>query len=328
MKKRIILIGGAGFIGHNLALKLKKNFDVFVVDSLQVNHIGEHSLKGSNNNNLYINLLNQRLDLLKQSSVPIHIVDARDYSLLTSFVNHIKPHIVIHLAAVAHAKKANKDPYSTIDHSMRTLENILDIIRERNIHLIYFSSSMVYGNFKKKIVTEKDRCDPLGIYGTLKFSGEKLVLAYEQVFKSKYTIIRPSALYGPRCVSGRVGQIFIEKSLKKENLIIEGDGNDALDFTYIDDLIQGVNLVIDNPKAINQIYNITYGKAAKIKKLADLVSSYFKGIKVTYKKRDVLMPERGTLSISKAKKELGYKPNFDITKGFHEYILWYKSLGL
>ena len=58
------------------------------------------------------------------------------------------------------------------------------------------------------------------------------------------------------------------------------------------------------------------------------MSSYFKGIKVTYKKRDVLMPERGTLSISKAKKELGYKPNFDITKGFHEYILWYKSLGL
>ena len=82
-------------------------------------------------------------------------------------------------------------------------------------------------------------------------------------------------MYGPRCVSGRVGQIFIEKALKKENLIIEGDGNDALDFTYIDDLIQGVNLVIDNPKAINQTYNITYGNSAKIKTLADLVSSYF-----------------------------------------------------
>ena len=88
-------------------------------------------LKDQNNTNLYINLLNQRLDLLKKNSIPIHIVDARDYSLLTSFVNHIKPHIVIHLMTVAHAKKANKDPYSTIDHSMRTLENILDIIERK-----------------------------------------------------------------------------------------------------------------------------------------------------------------------------------------------------
>ncbi len=328
MKKRIILLGGAGFIGHNLALKLKKKYDIFVVDSLQVNNIGEHSLKNSKNQNLYINLLNQRLDLLKQNKIPIQIVDARDYQLLTRFFNSIKPHIVIHLAAVAHAKKANKDPYSTIDHSMRTLENVLDIIRGRNIHLIYFSSSMVYGNFKKKKVTELDRCDPLGIYGTLKFSGEKLVKAYEQVFKSTFTIIRPSALYGPRCVSGRVGQVFIEKALKKENLEIEGDGNDALDFTYIDDLTQGIKLVIDNPKAVNQIFNITYGNAAKIKVLADLVTSYFPKINVKFKKRDVLMPERGTLSILKAKKVLGYKPEFNLAKGIHEYISWYKSLDL
>ena len=107
-------------------------------------------MKSSKNQNLYIDLLNQRLDLLKHNKIPIQIVDARDYTLLTSFFNSIKPHIIIHLAAVAHAKKANKDPYSTIDHSMRTLENVLDIIRGKNIHLIYFSSSMVYGNFKKK----------------------------------------------------------------------------------------------------------------------------------------------------------------------------------
>ena len=229
---------------------------------------------------------------------------------------------------MAHAQKANKDPYSTIDHSMRTLENVLDIIRGLNIHLIYFSSSMVYGNFKKKEVTELDHCDPLGIYGTLKFSGEKLVQAYEQVFKSTYTIIRPSALYGPRCVSGRVGQVFIEKALKKQNLEIEGDGNDALDFTYIDDLIHGIELSIDNPKAINQIFNITYGNAAKIKVLADLVKSYFPKIKISFKKRDVLMPERGTLSILKAKKKLGYKPKFNLAKGIGEYISWYKSLDL
>ena len=125
-----------------------------------------------------------------------------------------------------------------------------------------------------------------------------------------------------------LGKYLLKKHLKKQNLEIEGDGNDALDFTYIDDLIHGIELSIDNPKAINQIFNITYGNAAKIKVLADLVTSYFPRIKVSFKKRDVLMPERGTLSILKAKKELGYMPKFNLAKGIHEYISWYKSLNL
>ena len=80
------------------------------------------------------------------------------------------------MAAVAHAQKANKDPYSTFDHSTRTLENTLDICKNRNIHFIYFSSSMVYGQFDGKSVTEESPCNPIGIYGALKFSGEKLLL--------------------------------------------------------------------------------------------------------------------------------------------------------
>ena len=70
---------------------------------------------------------------------------------------------------------------------------------------------MVYGNFKKTKVTEDEYCEPIGIYGALKFSGEKLIKAYNQVFDLPYTIVRPSALYGERCISRRVGQIFIEK---------------------------------------------------------------------------------------------------------------------
>ena len=108
----------------------------------------------------------------------------------------IKPNIVIHLAAVSHSNRSNKDPYSTFDHSLRTLENALDCSKNKVEQFIYFSSSMVYGNFNKKNVSEDTECNPLGIYGALKFSGEKLVIAYNQVFDLPYTIIRPSALYG------------------------------------------------------------------------------------------------------------------------------------
>mgnify|MGYP000845967368 CR=1 FL=1 len=73
---------------------------------------------------------------------------------------------------------------------------------------------MVYGNFKQDFVDENSICDPIGIYGALKFSGEKIVIAYNQVFDIPYTIVRPSALYGERCVSRRVGQIFIENAIQ------------------------------------------------------------------------------------------------------------------
>ena len=326
--KKIVLVGGAGFIGHNLAIYLKKlGADVYVIDSLQVNNLGEHT-KVSFQNSLHLNFLYERIELLKKYKIPIHVVDARDYNLLTTHLNQINPSVIIHLAAVAHAKKANKDPYSTIDHNMRTLENALDIARDKKVHFIFFSSSMVYGQFSGKAVNENTPCNPLGIYGALKFSGEKLVIAYNQVFNLKYTIVRPSALYGERCVSGRVGQIFIENAIKSKNLESEGDGEDGLDFTYIDDLIQGIEKIINNKSSINQTYNLTYGKSEKIKLLGSLIQSNFPNIKIKFKKRDKLIPLRGTLDIKKAKKEIQYSPKFSLELGMQKYIEWYKSLQI
>ena len=92
---------------------------------------------------------------------------------------------------------------------------------------------MVYGNFKKEKVDENEICSPIGIYGTLKYSGELIVKSYNYVFNLPYTIIRPSALYGERCISRRVGQIFIENALQNKEIEIHGDGSEKLDFTYI-----------------------------------------------------------------------------------------------
>ena len=184
---------------------------------------------------------------------------------------------------------------------------------------------MVYGQFDGKSVTEESPCNPLGIYGALKFSGEKLVIAYSQVFNLKYTIIRPSALYGERCVSRRVSQIFIENAIKHNSFCVQGSGEDSLDFTYVTDLIKGVELVIIKKKAINQIFNLTFGRASKINYLAELVKSYFPKVKIKYEKRDQLIPERGTLDITKAKKLLSYSPENDLKTGIKKYIKWYSK---
>lgn len=328
--KRVAIIGGAGFIGHNLALKLVEvGAEPHVVDGLQVNNIGYYTSGYGKNPNAerYIAFINERLSLLRKSKVGLNIVDVRDYHAVSHTLEEINPDVVVHLAAIAHANRSNKDPFSTFDHSMRTLENVLDASRSKGIHVIYFSSSMVYGNFDGEAVAEDRVCNPIGIYGALKYGSEKLVIGYNQVFNVPFTIIRPSALYGERCVSRRVGQAFIENALIGEDLTINGDGTEGLDFTYIDDLIQGIILSITKPESVNQVFNITFGDARSINQLAEIVMDFFPGIKLHHKTRDGLMPERGTLSIAKAQKLLGYTPQHPVEEGFVKYINWYKDFA-
>ena len=327
--KRVALIGGSGFIGHNLALELARlGAEVHVVDSLQVNNLGAFSNAYNDPNKaLYLHVINQRLGLLRDAQIPLHVVDARDYQVLSRTLAEMKPDAIVQLAAIAHANRANKDPFSTFDHSFRTLENALDYARGEKCHFIYFSSSMVYGNFDSEAVTEDRHCEPIGIYGALKYGGEKLVIAYHQVFDLPYTIVRPSALYGERCVSRRVGQAFIENALRGMDLSMNGDGSDSLDFTYIQDLVQGIVLCVARPQARNQVFNLTYGGARSLNQMTEIMREQFRGIKVNYQPRDKLMPERGTLSVEKAKRLLGYAPAFPLEKGFVRYIEWYKGLA-
>ena len=326
MKKKICLVGGCGFIGHNLALELKSSgHSVTVIDSLAINNILTFTGNDIKNKNLYNSILNNRIDLLKKSNVELLIQDAREYHAMSRLIEKVQPDIIVHLAAVSHANKSNKDPHTTFDHSLRTLENTLDLARNNKAHVVYVSSSMVYGNFEKPEVDENEKCDPIGIYGSLKYSGELIVKAYNQVFGLPYTIIRPSALYGERCVSRRVGQIFIENSLQDLEINVNGDGEDKLDFTYIEDLVSGVKLCCENKNSINQTFNLTYGSAKKISELIDILKSEFPKTKINFKEREKFMPERGTLSIKKAKDLLGYEPKNPIEIGYIKYIQWYKN---
>jgi len=326
--KRVALMGGVGFIGHNLALKLKEyGAEPHVVDGLQVNSLGYYTSSFNKNSRaeLYIEFINDRLRLLREAKINLYVIDIRDYHIVSRTLEDIKPDTVVHLAAIAHANRSNKDPFSTFDHSLRTLENVLDATRSKGSHVIYLSSSMVYGNFDGEVVTEDRVCNPLGIYGALKYGSEKLIIGYNQVFDLPYTIIRPSALYGERCVSRRVGQAFIENALVGQDLTVNGDGSDSLDFTYIQDLIQGILRAIVTPEAQGEVFNLTYGDARTLKQIAGLIREHFPDIQLKHNPRDGLMPERGALSIEKASRMLGYKPQYPVEKGFVNYIKWYKE---
>lgn len=329
MSARVAIVGGGGFIGHHLARELaERGTDVHVVDSLQVNNMVAVATdeRFRPHRELYSRILAERLDLLREAGVPVHIQDARDYHALSRLLSDIAPQVIVHAAAVSHAGQSNKDPYSTFDHSLRTLENALDWARGGAEHFIFLSSSMVYGNFLTPEVSEDHPLNSIGIYGALKVAGEKMVVAYQQVFDLPYTIIRPSALYGPRCISRRVSQVFIENALEHRPIVIDGDGTDRLDFTYIDDLVEGICLVIDSPAARNEIFNLTYGEARSIAEVVELVRDEFPDVAVEHTQRDRLMPERGTLSVAKARALLGYAPASPIDVGIPKYIGWYRQL--
>jgi nucleoside-diphosphate-sugar epimerase len=314
---RIALVGGAGFIGHHLALKLRAQHELLLVDSLAVNN--KYALGDAHSQAI----ISERLDLLH--GVPLAIADARDYHSLSGLVGKFAPECLIHLAAVAHLDRANKDPHSTFDHSLRTLENSLDIARSLKCHFIYFSSSTVYGDFKTGVYDETSPLEPRGIYGSLKQCGEIMVRAYGALYDLPYTVIRPCALYGPRCVSGRVIQRFIEAAERGETLKVEGDGREKIDFTYVDDLVAGVERVIGNPAARGEVFNLTAGRARSLNDVVSCLSAHYPCLRAELVPRDGQRPERGTLSVDKARRLIGYEPKFTLEKGVAEYLDWYKS---
>lgn len=328
MSRRVLLIGGAGFIGHHLALALSARGDeVTVLDGLHVNNTLAlwDSRTAPPERAVYRGILEERRQALERAGVRLLVEDARDYPRLTIAFSEVQPQAVILLAAVAHASRANKDPMSTLDHSFRTLENALDNARDRCEHFIFLSSSMVYGNFTTARAAEDHPCEPLGIYGAVKLGGEKLVHAYGNVFNLPYTIVRPSALYGPRCISRRVGQVFIENALQGNDLVIQGDGEDRIDFTAVADLVDGLTRVLDTPAARGEIFNLTYGEARSLNDLAHIVQSQFPGLQLQHIDRPSLLPERGTLDISKARELLGYRPRTPIDTGIPAYTAWYQD---
>lgn len=327
--KSVALVGGAGFVGHHLALRLATlGARPHVIDNLEVNNLGAFPESADNTGpSLHRMIIQARLDMLRTAGVPLQVVDARNGKNLLKALEAAEPECIVHLAGVAHANRADNDPAHACDHISRTLENSLEAARRLGCHLISFSSSMVYGHFGGDAVTEDRRCNPLGIYGAVKYGGEKLVAAYGEVFGLPYTIVRPSALYGERCVSLRVGQAFIENALHGRPLVVKGDGSETLDFTHVSDLVEGVLLCIIRPEARNEVFNLTFGAARSLKQMIDLMKSEFPDLKVEFQPRDERIPVRGTLDVSKARKLLDYDPARPLEAAFPSYIRWYKDLA-
>jgi nucleoside-diphosphate-sugar epimerase len=330
--QRVMLVGGAGFIGHNLALKLAElRIETMIVDNLVVNNLIDNEYTAERSavfRTLYLNFLLDRFAMLREVGVKLRNVDARNSIDLNKAFNDFAPTKIVHLAAIASAVEARKDPGLAFDLQLTTLRNVLELARLRGNtvnEIMFLSSSTVYGDFETDTVDETVRPRPRGIYANGKYMGERLVRTYADQYGLGTTIIRPSALYGERCISGRVSQKFIENALTGKPLLLEGGGDGKLDFTYIEDLVEGMvrGLGMHAGNGTTNTFNITFGNARTIAELAAIIRETIPEAILEERPRALDKPIRGTLSTKRAEQVLGFKAKWTLETGYRRYVEWY-----
>jgi UDP-glucose 4-epimerase len=311
---KILITGGMGFIGHNVVRQLQDEHKITVYDSLTDYGILDPM---------------EMHTLFKERKVGFNgykvVGDIRDLKRLTSTFFSEKPEVVIHLASFPRGKVVNSNPILGAEVMSTALMNMLTTAKLNGVRrFVYISSSMVYGDFDNG-VTEDAVCTPLGSYAILKYAGELLVKDYCRTHGMEYVIVRPSAVYGPRDVEDRVASKFLINAIRGQDITVRG-ASEVLDFTFVTDIANGICLAATLTSATDQTYNMTRGVGVSLLDAAKLaIKVTGSSSKIINADKDAAFPSRGTLSIGKANRELGYVPLVAIEEGFNLYYDWLKQ---
>jgi nucleoside-diphosphate-sugar epimerase len=311
---KILVTGGLGFIGHNVVRILESfRHDCAIIDNQTDYGIIPKSELDY--------LMTERLCRIQTRDIAIADISKPFDDSIFEGVD-----VVIHLASFPRQKVVNKNPTLGSRIMIEGLLNLLELsVKHKVKKFVYVSSSMVYGNFNRQAILdgidESSDCKPMGQYGIMKLTGEWLVQDYSRQHKLDYTIVRPSAVYGPYDVEDRVISKFLTQAIRGEELTVNGI-DDALDFTYIDDAAMGIALSAISDDTKNTIYNIARGKSHTLAEAANIIVDMVGRGSVYIKNRDTSFPIRGQLNIMRAKTDFGYYPTVDLVNGLKEYYDW------
>jgi len=301
--KKILITGSSGTIGTRLSEKL--------ID-LGYNVTGVDIKPNKWNPNLNKNTI--LVDLTKKEQVFDKIPNDFD--------------LIIHLGANARVYNLVVDPTLARDN-FESLFNILEFARKNKINRFMFSSSReVYGNSDTLVHPENhisvSNCE--SPYTASKISGEALVHSYFRCYNIDFIIFRFSNVYGMYDDSDRVIPLFIKLCKEGKNLTIFGKDK-LLDFTYIDDAVEGVKLCVEKfDTGKNDVYNLAYGEGTTILETAKMIKKFLKsGSKIILKENRLGEVVKCVTNISKAKQKLGYSPKTTISDGIRETIDWYSK---
>lgn len=293
---KIIITGGSGFIGSNIANNLKKKYDVTIFDIVEPKDNDLKFVKGSINDPDIVN------DAIK---------------------NH---DVVIHLAASLGVINTEENPVSTLDTNIIGTRNVLESCKINKIKKIIFSSSSeIYGEPIKTPIEEKDRPIPITMYGVSKLASEEYIKSYSKIFGFNYTVFRLFNVYGDQQQTAWVVPEFVSRAINDEDIIIHGDGTQIRAFCHISDVVKAFEFGLKNGNG--EIINIGNNSdpisikdlASKIIRIANSKSKIkfipFKQSKRNRNEIIVRIP-----STDKAKKILGFKANVSLDTGLKNII--------
>ena len=328
---KILVTGAAGFIGFHASKRLlDARYDVIGLDNL---------------NNYYdINLKNDRLKILQEyDGFTFHKIDLKDQGEVESLFKKESPQRVIHLAAQAGVRYSIENPHAYIQSNIVGTFNILEGCRRNQVeHLVYASSSSVYGlNTKYPFSVHDKSSHPVSLYGATKISSELMAHSYSHLYKLPTTGLRFFTVYGPWGRPDMAYFLFTKSILASEPIDLYNQGNMIRDFTYIEDIVEGVCRIIKkipdpNPNwsgsdpdpasstAPYRLYNIGSNRPTP---LMDYVKEIEKNLGVKAKLN--LMPMQGGdvkkshADVDDLVKDFEYSPKWNIQNGIKSFIQWY-----
>ena len=315
--KAVLVTGGAGFIGSHFCERLVRegiqticldNFDDFYDPSLK------------------------RRNISAPGASPLFETcegDVRDRSYLLSLCDRYRFDTVVHLAARAGVRPSIKDPMLYEDVNVRGTVNLLEICRELGIRrFVFASSSSVYGENTRIPFAEDDPAGfPISPYGATKRAGELLCYTYHRLYDMDISCLRFFTAFGPRQRPEMAIHKFTRLIDQGKAIPVYGDGSSSRDYTYIDDIIDGLFKAFVKNRGY-EIYNLGESRTTKLRDLIHLIEKAI-GAKAIVQR---LPDQPGDVpvtcaNITKARRELGYNPRFDMEEGISRFVAWYKKLG-
>mmetsp|Transcript_20800 Transcript_20800/g.43479 ORF Transcript_20800/g.43479 Transcript_20800/m.43479 type:complete len:438 (+) Transcript_20800:84-1397(+) len=326
-QKKVLVTGAGGFIGSSVAYKLLERGDkVIVVD--EMNDYYDVRIKEAN-----LEILRQKAKEMNEKDgamkrrLEIYIGDINDHDLMKSVFERENPDYVCHLAARAGVRPSIQDPLLYVRANVQGSTNMLNYSRDYNVkNIVVASSSSVYGESGSTFFSEaEDVNEPVSPYAATKRSVELISYTYHHLYNMNITNLRFFTVYGPRGRPDMAPFIFISRVTRGEEIEQYGDGSTSRDYTYIDDIVDGVIRAIDRPYPY-QIFNLGKGSGTNLGEFIELIEKHV-GKKANIK---VMPAQPGDVpftnaDVSKARRLLGYEPHIPMEEGIIKTVAWFKE---
>lgn len=314
--KNILITGGAGFIGSHLVDRLlgEGGWHVTVVDDF--NDFYAPEIKHAN-----------IAEHLKSSDYRIVDADVRDAATMTALFAEYKFDCIVHLAARAGVRPSLAEPKLYAETNINGTLNLLELAKEHGIkQFVFGSSSSVYGINTKVPFAEDDRIhQPISPYAATKAAGELLCHAYSHLYDIRIVCLRFFTVYGARQRPDLAIHKFSRLITEGKPIQVFGDGTTRRDYTYIDDIIQGVRAAIDYDRSMYEIFNLGESQTVELRELIDLLERNLDMQAVI--DRQPMQPWDVPITfadISKSRDLLGYNPTTKIADGIPKFVDWFR----